>query len=107
MADSYVTAASQSAGSVAEQAVDMKCQKYGQLSGAYTNVETHGPMDDATVCTAPKTTITKRCQCLEQLSTFSVCGEELRTLRTLNTSALVWFGRSELSGQIGTGAEVS
>ena len=50
MADSYVTAASQSAGSVAEQAVDMKCQKYGQLSGAYTNVETHGPMDDAMVC---------------------------------------------------------
>jgi len=32
MADSYVTAASQSAGSVAEQAADRKSQKYGDLS---------------------------------------------------------------------------
>ena len=53
VADSYVTAASQSAGSVAQQAADRKCQKYGELSAAYefqpVAVETHGPMDDATV----------------------------------------------------------
>ena len=54
VADSYVTAASQSAGSVAQQAADRKCQKYGELSAAYefqpVAVETHGPMDDSTVC---------------------------------------------------------
>ena len=53
VADSYVTAASQSAGSVAQQVTDRKCQKYGELSAAYefqpVAVETHGPMDDATV----------------------------------------------------------
>jgi len=53
VADSYVTASSQSAGSVARQAADRKCQKYGELSVAYefqpVAVETHGPMDDATV----------------------------------------------------------
>jgi len=49
-----VTAASQSAGSVAQQAADRKCRKYGELSAAYESqpvaVETHGPMDDSTVC---------------------------------------------------------
>jgi len=53
VADSYVTAASQSAGSVAQQAADRKCQKYGELSAAYefqpVAVETHGSMDDSTV----------------------------------------------------------
>ena len=34
VADSYVTAASQSAGFVAQQAADRKCQKYGELSAA-------------------------------------------------------------------------
>ena len=34
VADSYMTAASQSAGSVAEQAADRKCRKYGQRSAA-------------------------------------------------------------------------
>ena len=47
VADSYVTAASQSAGSVAQQAADRKCQEYGELSAAYefqpAAVETHGP----------------------------------------------------------------
>jgi len=54
VADSYVIAASQSAGSVAQQAADRKCQKYNELSAAYefqpVTVEAHGPMDDATVC---------------------------------------------------------
>jgi len=53
VADSYVTAASQSTESVAQQAADRKCQKYGELSAAYefqpVAVETHGSMDDATV----------------------------------------------------------
>jgi len=53
VADSYVTAASQSAGSVTQQAADRKCQKYGELSAAYefqpVAVETRGSMDDATV----------------------------------------------------------
>jgi len=53
VADSYVTAASQSAGSVAQQAADRKCQQYGELFAAYefqpVPVETHGSMDDATV----------------------------------------------------------
>jgi len=53
VADSYVTAVSQSAGSIVQQAADRKCQKYGELSAAYEfqplAVETHGPMDDATV----------------------------------------------------------
>ena len=52
VADSYVTAASQSAGSVAQQAADRKCQKYGELSAAYefqpVAVDTHGSID--TVC---------------------------------------------------------
>ena len=53
VANSYVTAVSQSAGSIVQQAADRKCQKYGELSAAYKfqplAVETHGPMDDATV----------------------------------------------------------
>ena len=53
-ADSYMTAASPSAGSVAQQATDRKCHKYGELSAAYefqpVAVEKHGPTDDATVC---------------------------------------------------------
>jgi len=35
VADSYMTTTSQSAGSVAQQAADRKCQKYGELSAAY------------------------------------------------------------------------
>jgi len=54
VADSYVFAASQSAGSVAEQAADRKSQKYAELSAAYVfqpvAVESHGPMDEATTC---------------------------------------------------------
>ena len=52
MADSYVTAASR--GSDAQQAADRKSQKYGELSVAYefqpVAIETHGTMDDDTVC---------------------------------------------------------
>jgi len=52
VADSYVSAASQSARSVAQQAADRKCQNYGELSAAYefqpAAVEKHGPMDDST-----------------------------------------------------------
>ena len=54
MAGTYVTTTSQSAGSVAQQAADRKCHKYGELSAAYefqpVAVETHGPMDDDMVC---------------------------------------------------------
>jgi len=48
-----VATSSQSAGSVAQQAADRKCQKYAKLSAAYdfqpVAVKTHGPMDESTV----------------------------------------------------------
>ena len=51
MADSYVTVASQSAGSVAEQAADRKRLKYGELSAAYefqpVAVYSHEPTNNA------------------------------------------------------------
>jgi len=53
VAASYVTAACQSAGAVAEQAADRKCLKCAELSAAYefqpVAMETHGPMDKATL----------------------------------------------------------
>jgi len=53
VADSYLTAASHTAGAVAEQAADRKCQKYAELSAAYefqpVAVETHGPLSASTV----------------------------------------------------------
>ena len=53
VADSYLTAASHTAGAVAEQAADRKCRKYAELSAAYefqpVAVETHGPLSASTV----------------------------------------------------------
>ena len=50
--DSYLTSASQSAGSVAKQAVDRESRKQAELSATYefqpVAVESHVTMDDAT-----------------------------------------------------------
>jgi len=49
-AASYVTAASQSAGAATEQATERKFLKYAELSDFQpVAVETHGPMDEATI----------------------------------------------------------
>ena len=53
VANSYLTAASHTAGAIAEQAAERKCLKYAELSAAYefqpVAVETHGPLSFSTV----------------------------------------------------------
>jgi len=53
VADAYLTAASHTAGAVAEQGADRKCLKYTDLSAAYefqpVALKTHGPSSASTV----------------------------------------------------------